>query len=341
MKRSTFISGTTLAAGAFLLPDMQAAAGEDHNAVPHMPPYLKAGDTIAITSPAGYIKTDEIAPAVARLQEWGLRVRVGGTVGRRDCSFGGSDAERAMDMQVLMDDPAVKAILCARGGYGITRILDSLDLTRFRDRPKWLIGFSDITALHLHLTHSHPIASLHAKMCNSFPVEWDKAEPVVQETILSIRDALTGKKMAYAVPPDPANRFGKGAGMLVGGNLSVIQTCMGTRSEIQTRDRILFLEEVGEYPYSLDRMLTNLQRAGKLEGLHGLLIGGFNRIKPDDPGEEFGRTVSEMVMEKVAGKPYPVCFNFPVGHQKNNFALKCGAVHTLVVDEQGAKLTER
>jgi muramoyltetrapeptide carboxypeptidase len=341
MKRSTFISGTSLAAGAFFLPDIRAVAADDPVHSARIPPFLREGDTIAITSPAGYIRNEEIMPAVARLQDWGFRVRVGGTVGKRDCSFGGSDAERAMDLQVLMDDPSVKAILCARGGYGITRIIDRLDLGRLREKPKWLIGFSDITALHLHLTHEHPVASIHSKMCNSFPENWEMAEPVVRETILSIRDVLTGKKMSYEVPSDIANRTGKGTGMLVGGNLSVIQTCMGTGSEIRTKDRILFLEEVGEYLYSIDRMMTNLQRAGKLDGLHGLIIGGFNRIKADDPGEEFGRTVAEIVMEKTAGHSYPVCFNFPVGHQRNNFALKCGVVHDLVVGPDTVRLVER
>jgi muramoyltetrapeptide carboxypeptidase len=162
----------------------------------------------------------------------------------------------------------------------------------------------------------------------------------VQETILSIRKALAGEKMNYSAPPEDHNRFGTATGNLVGGNLSMIQNVMGTHSEIVTAGRILFLEEVGEYLYSLDRMFVNLQRAGKLDKLAGLIIGGFNRIKPDDPGEEFGRTIYDIIHEKVKAYTFPVCFGFPVGHQKNNYALKCGVRHKLVVDANGTSLAE-
>jgi len=231
--------------------------------------------------------------------------------------------------------------MCARGGYGVARIIDKISFTRLRERPKWIIGFSDITALHLHINRNFPMVSLHSKMCNSFPDNWDTAEPIVQETILSIRDALTGTKMKYSVTPDELNRTGIGEGLLIGGNLSIIQNLMGTSSEIATGGKILFLEEVGEYLYSLDRMFMNLKRAGKLSGLKGLIIGGFNKIKTDDPGEEFGKTVYDIVMEKVEKYKYPVCFNFPVGHQKNNYALKCGALHMLTVRKDTVELVEK
>jgi muramoyltetrapeptide carboxypeptidase len=341
MKRKEFLSGALLLAGSTLSPQAKSAGPvSDPSNHPRIPPYLREGDTVAVTSPAGYIRLDEVASAVKTVESWGFRVRLGRTVGLRDCSFGGTDAERTMDMQILMDDPSVKAILCARGGYGVTRILDRLDYSRLRERPKWVIGFSDITAMHLHLHRNLSLASIHSKMCNSFPDDWEKADEIVKDTILSIRDALTGKRLGYASAPHPANREGFGEGNLVGGNLSVIQTCMGTRSEIETKGCILFLEEVGEYPYSLDRMLTNLERAGKFRELKGLVIGGFNRIKADDPGEEFGRTVEDMVLEKTAGMGFPVCFQFPVGHQRNNFALKCGMPHRLTVDAAGARLVE-
>jgi muramoyltetrapeptide carboxypeptidase len=176
-------------------------------------------------------------------------------------------------------------------------------------------------------------------MCNSFPQNWDTAEPVVQETILSIQQALTGTKMEYRTAPDEKNRSGKAEGALIGGNLSIINHLMGTVSEISTAGKILFLEETGEYLYSLDRMFVNLKRAGKLEKLAGLVIGGF-KIKPDDPGEEFGRTLYDIVLEKVKPYQYPVCFNFPVGHQKNNFALKSGAKHKLDVQDAEVILRE-
>jgi muramoyltetrapeptide carboxypeptidase len=244
-----------------------------------------------------------------------------------------------MDLQVMLDDASVKAIMCARGGYGVTRIIDRLSLTRLKDRPKWIIGFSDITALHLHLARFAPIASIHSKMCNSFPADWSAAEPLVQESILSIRHALTGNKSRYPVPADPFNRPGVGEGILVGGNLSIVNHLMGTPSEIDTRGKILFLEETGEYPYSIDRMFVHLKRAGKLSSLAGLVIGGF-RLKPDDPGEEFGRTLYDIVLDKTAPYKYPVCFSFPAGHQKHNVALKCGVRHLLTVRKDDAELAE-
>ena len=337
MRRKEFLGG--LMTGAFSLPAM-AHVPDDSESEHQLPPYLKRGDVIALTSPAGFITLEEVQPAVRQLESWGYRVRIGATIGKRDGSFGGTDAERLRDLQVLIDDPSVKAILCARGGYGVQRVLDGLSLTRLKDRPKWIIGFSDITALHLHLQARQRIASVHSKMCNSFPENWDSAEPIVRETILSLKALLAGEQMSYAAPPDDHNRYGKATGALVGGNLSMILSCMGTKSEIQTTGRILFLEEVGEYLYSLDRMFVNLERAGKLDKLAGLIIGGFNRIKPDDPGEEFGRTLYDIIFEKTRAYKYPVCFQFPVGHQKNNYALKCGVVHQLVVDGSGSVLKE-
>jgi muramoyltetrapeptide carboxypeptidase len=314
---------------------------DEENEVTHtIPAYLRPGDIVAITSPAGFITAEGIRPAVRLLESWGFRIRVGETIGRRDLSFGGTDEERRKDMQAMLDDPSVRAILCARGGYGITRIIDQLDLSRLKEKPKWIIGFSDITALHLQLSRSHRIASLHSKMCNSFPDDWAAADPVVQGSILSIQKALTGEQMRYSAPPDDHDRYGTATGILVGGNLSMILNVMSTRSEIRTDGCILFLEEVGEYLYSLDRMFVQLKRAGKLDRLAGLIIGGFNKIRPDDPGEEFGRTFYDIVHEKISGYSYPVCFNFPVGHQKNNFALKCGVRHCLTVHAEGVQLVE-
>lgn len=341
MKRKEFISGAAMLAGSAFLPGKSFSSTEHSEPELVRPAYLKTGDTIAITCPAGYISLEDIRPAVQQMESWGFKIRLGNTVGKRDFTFGGTDEERAKDLQILLDDPGVKAIMCARGGYGVARIIDKISFTRLRERPKWIIGFSDITALHLHINRNFPMVSLHSKMCNSFPDNWDTAEPIVQETILSIRNALTGTKMKYPVTPDELNRTGIGEGLLIGGNLSIIQNLMGTSSEIATSGKILFLEEVGEYLYSLDRMFMNLKRAGKLSGLKGLIIGGFNKIKTDDPGEEFGKTVYDIVMEKVENYKYPVCFNFPVGHQKNNYALKCGAMHVLTVRKDAVELVEK
>jgi muramoyltetrapeptide carboxypeptidase len=183
------------------------------------------------------------------------------------------------------------------------------------------------------------MASIHSKMCNSFPDDWSKAEPVQTASILSIRQALAGEKMLYTLPPHEKNRVGSAEGLLVGGNLKTIETLAGTPSDINTAGKILFVEDTGEYLYSIDRMFWHLERTGKLSSLKGLIIGGF-KVKPDDPGEEFGRTVYDIVQERVRPYNYPVCFDFPVGHQKNNFALKVGVPHRLEVMNDKVTLTD-
>lgn len=333
MKRKDFLA---------LVPALGIAGvveGEDAESPLIVPPYLKPGDKIAITSPAGYISVEDVRPAQQVLESWGYQVRIGNTIGRRDYSFGGTDQERLMDLQLLLDDHTVKAVMCARGGYGVNRILDQLNFARFKQHPKWVIGFSDITALQLHLLRNCHIASIHSKMCNSFPKDWNNAEPMIRETIVSIKRALEGDRLNYTASPDQNNRAGTAEGVLTGGNLSIIISMMGTASELATDGRILFLEEVGEYMYSLDRMLMTLKRAGKLSKLKGLIIAGFNRIKPDDPGEEFGRNLAEVVMSKVSEFNYPVCFGFPVGHQKENVALRTGVKHKLMVGKDGVELS--
>jgi len=321
------------------LPAFTDGNGDDSLAAirPH---YLKPGDTIGITCPAGSITQQEIQPAMLQMIDWGFNIKVGDTVGKKDFTFGGTDEERASDFQQMIDDPNVKAIMCARGGYGFVRIIDKIDFTKLVAKPKWIIGFSDITVLHCHLNRNYGIATIHSKMCNSFPDDWNKAEPIQIETILSIKQALMGaEKMKYSAPVNPLNKPGKAEGSLVGGNLKTIETLAGTKSDLRTTNKILFVEDTGEYLYSIDRMFWNLKRTGKLEKLAALIVGGF-KIKPDDPGDEFGRTVEEIVLEKVKDYHYPVCFDFPVGHQKNNYALKCGLRHQLAVGEDGVILKE-
>jgi muramoyltetrapeptide carboxypeptidase len=347
MNRKHFLRSLTLAGAG--LPVMQAipalAAAQNNlpvstDAVPLIPPYLKPGDTIGITCPAGYIMLDEIRPAIEQMESWGYKVRPGKTVGMRDFTFGGRDEERIADLQEMLDDPSIHAIMCARGGYGMVRIIDKLDFTSFVNRPKWVIGFSDITVLHCHLSANHPVASIHSKMCNSFPDDWSKADPLQQNTILSIRRALSGEIMEYNTPPSAFNRRGMAEGVLVGGNLKTIESLGGSASSIHTDGKILFVEDTGEYLYSIDRMFWNLKRSGKLSNLAALVVGGF-KVKLDDPGEEFGKTVIDIVMEKVKAFNYPVCFDFPVGHQRNNFAVKCGVMHRLVVGTEGVALKEK
>jgi muramoyltetrapeptide carboxypeptidase len=305
-----------------------------------LPPYLETGDVIGITSPAGYIKLEEIQPAIIQMESWGLKIRIGNSIGQRDGTFGGTDYDRLSDFQGLLDDPSVKAIMCARGGYGIIRIIDQLDFNSFRRRPKWIIGFSDITVMHAHLNKVVQVASIHSKMCNSFPETWSAADPVQQETILSIRDQLFGRKMLFKIPPNPNNRYGMARAELIGGNCKTIESMAGSVSDIKTDQKILFLEDTGEYLYSIDRMFWNLKRTGKLDNLAGLIIGGF-KIKPsEDPAEEFNLSLYQIIMEKIAECKYPVLFDFPVGHQRNNFALKCGVRVSLNVNIDGGLLQE-
>ena len=324
-----------------LTPDPDIMQIQDISPLPLViPPYLKPGDAIGITCPAGAISLAEIQPAVQLIQSWGWQLKIGDTVGKKDFTFGGTDAERAADMQHMLDDPSLKAILCARGGYGCVHIIDQLDFSGLMKYPKWIIGFSDITVMLCHLNRNLNMASIHSKMCNSFPDDWTKAEPVQAQSILSIRQALAGEKMTYTLPtPDSKNRQGIAEGPLVGGNLKTIETLAGTRSDIETAGKILFVEDTGEYLYSIDRMFWHLQRTGKLDRLAGLVVGGF-KVKPDDPGEDYGRTLYDIIWDRVQQFSYPVCFGFPVGHQKDNFALKYGMPHRLEIRPDGITLTE-
>ena len=330
MNRKYFIS-SIIPLGATL----SAIAGqkniEEPDAPLKTPPYLKKEDVIGITCPAGYITLEEIQPAINKIKEWGFEIRLGNTIGKRDFTYGGTDAERLADFQQMLNDKTVKAIMCARGGYGAIRIIDKIDFSNFPLHPKWIIGFSDITVMHSHINRHYNIATLHSKMCNSFPADWSLAEQIQKDTIESIRQCLVGEKMQYSTLPNINNKTGSGTGQLIGGNLKTLETLDGSTSDISTKNKILFVEDTGEYMYSIDRMFWNLKRSGKLSGLKGLIIGGF-KVKKDDTDEDFGKTLEEVVLEKIKEYNYPVCFDFPVGHQKNNYALKCGLKHTLLVN---------
>jgi muramoyltetrapeptide carboxypeptidase len=342
MKRKSFL-GTLFGGPLLASANFQSAHRTEIRILDEIPwripPYLKAGDTIGITCPAGFMTPEEIQPSVQTIKSWGFNLRIGRTVGARDFIFGGTDAERLADLQQMLDDPSIQAIMCARGGYGCVRIIDQLDWKKFMERPKWIIGFSDITVIHAQLNHQFHIASIHSKMCNSFPEISEQVEKGQWESILSIEAALTGKRIEYPIVYDGGNRSGFGQGILAGGNLKTIETLAGSASDLRTEGMILFLEDTGEYLYSVDRMFYNLKRTGKLENLKGLLIGAF-RVKPDDPGDEFGRSVYNIVLEHVADYKYPVCFNFPVGHVKTNYALKCGVRHELNIDSVSVSFKE-
>jgi len=339
MKRKSFIRSSIGVLTASYLPALPKTSTVGDETLFISPTFLKAGDIIGITAPAGYITSDEIRSAVQKMETWGYKIKIGETIDKRDFTFGGTDEERARDFQQMLDDPKIKAIMCARGGYGVVRIIDKLNWDKFKIKPKWIIGFSDVTVIHSHLNKNFGIASIHSKMCNSFPDDWSLAEPIQIETIEAIQLALSGEKMKYTVTPNPQNKLGTADGVLIGGNLKMLETLAGTRSDINTAGKILFVEDTGEYMYSIDRMFWNLKRTGKLSLLKGLIIGGF-KVKVDEDSDDFGRTLQDVVLEKIKAYHYPVCFDFPVGHQRNNYALKCGVKHRLTISSENVILKE-
>ena len=339
MKRKSFIQSSIGALTASYLPGLPKFQTIGDEALFVSPAFLKTGDIIGITAPAGYITSEEIRSAVQKMESWGYKIQIGETINKRDFTFGGTDEERTKDFQQMLDDPKIKAIMCARGGYGVVRIIDKLNWEKFKAKPKWIIGFSDVTVFHSHLNKNFGIASIHSKMCNSFPDDWSLAEPIQIETIEAIQLALSGKKMKYTVTPNPQNKLGTADGVLIGGNLKMLETLAGTKSDINTAGKILFVEDTGEYMYNVDRMFWNLKRTGKLSQLKGLIVGGF-KIKVDEDSDDFGRTLQDVVLEKVKAWHYPVCFDFPVGHQRNNYALKCGVKHRLEVKNENVILKE-
>lgn len=297
-----------------------------------IPPYLKRGDCIGITCPAGYMSAEKARACIDTLQHWGFDVMVGKTLGSRSKNyFSASDEERRDELQAMLDDPGINAILCGRGGYGVGRIIDQLDFTKFKKNPKWIIGFSDITVLHAHLLSKPGIASLHAPMASAF----NEGE---NEFINAFKHAITGKKAKYSAAAHPYNRPGTATAPLVGGNLSLLAHITGTPSDINTKNKILFLEDIGEYIYNIDRMLYQLKRSGKLDKPAGLIIGGFTDMK--DTERPFGKKVYEVIRDVVAQYDYPVCFGFPVSHGKENYALKVGVEYKLSVSKKGVWLTE-
>lgn len=300
-----------------------------------IPPYLKKGDYIGIMCPAGFMEAAKVENCVSKLNEWGFRVHKGKTVGGSSGNyFSGDDNQRLAELQHMLDDDKIKAILFGRGGYGTSRILDRIDFTQFRKNPKWLIGFSDISILHFHLHRNFDIASIHGPMAAAF-----NAEKGNSESVQSLRRLITGMKTRYTCPPHPFNREGQTrATTLVGGNLAMLIHSIGTNSEPNTNNKILFLEDVGEYLYQLDRMMLQLQRAGKLNKLKGLIIGSFTEMK--DTTRPFGKTVEEIIHERLTNLNIPVCYGFPIGHGKENMAVKCGVRYRLIVNGEGSVLEE-
>jgi len=285
------------------------------------PQFLKRGDRIAITCPAKKLP-NPMDDAVALLESWGLEVVPGETLSASWHQFAGDDDLRARDMQRFINDDSIKAIIAARGGYGTVRMIDKVDFSHFKTNPKWLVGFSDITVLHTHLFANYNTKTIHGQM----PVNIPDASKYSLDTL---RRALFGEKFAYEVPAHLLNRTGKTSGMLIGGNLSLLASVLGSVSDFSYDGCILFIEDVGEYLYSIDRMIRALDRAGKLKNLAGMMVGGFTELKDNDI--PFGQTVPEMVMDVVGKYNYPVCFDFPAGHIPDNQSLLLGETLNLEV----------
>jgi muramoyltetrapeptide carboxypeptidase len=297
------------------------------------PPSLKAGDRIAIVAPARKVKSSELEAAVKILKSWGLEVvlpphlqdDVHGYLAARD-------ANRLSDLQTCIDDPSISAIISARGGYGITRILDDVSLQSLKDNPKWLIGFSDITALHLKL-FKEKIMSIHGTMALFF------SRKEAEHSVDTLKKILFGNEVSIHAHNNSFNRIGNAEGLLIGGNLSLINDSLGTSSEVDTDGAILVLEEIDEFYYRLDRMLTQLKRAGKLRSLKGLVIGHMTDLKESEL--PFGEGIERIVMDKVGGYNYPVAFNFPSGHENPNEAWIVGETVSLKVDANGAQVSSK
>jgi muramoyltetrapeptide carboxypeptidase len=300
-----------------------------------IPPYLKPGDTIGILAPAGYMPFQKMQTCIQTLQSWGYNVAKGATTqSRSENYFSGTDEERLNDLQAMLDDRSIKAILCARGGYGLTRIVDKLNFKKFKKHPKWIIGFSDVTVLHAHIYSNYKIATLHAPMAAAF-----NDDEFNNDYIHSFKNALDGKPAEYSCEAHEFNNTGNAKGELVGGNLSLLAHLSGTVSEINTKNRILFLEDVGEYLYNIDRMLLQLKRGKKLDKLAGLVIGGFTDCK--DTERPFGRSAYEIIYDQVKSYDFPICFDFPVSHARENYALKIGVEYELKVTNEVTLLTEK
>jgi len=288
-----------------------------------VPPYLRKGDTIGLVCPAGFMAKEKTDACVEILGKWGFKVIIGKSVGSQYHYFSGTDEERLADLQEMLDNPEIKAILCARGGYGTSRIIDDINWKAFRKNPKWIIGYSDITVLHCHLFQKLGMASVHAPMAGAFADGED-------EFVLSLKKAITGNELSYTIENHAFNRTGEVSGPLIGGNLSLLAHLTGTPSMPSLKGAILFVEDVGEYLYNIDRMLLQLDRAGKLKNLAGMIIGGFTDCK--DTITPIGKTAYELIADRISGYSFPAAFNFPVSHDKFNVALRVGLNHTFKVE---------
>ena len=298
------------------------------------PPYLKVGDTVAIVAPSGVLnnRQKEVSQAVELLNSWGLNTIVGEHVFKQSNHFAGNDHERTSDLQKALDDPNIKAIWCTRGGYGTVRILDKLDYSKFIEQPKWLMGYSDITALHNQI-HNNGVESIHSLMCTSLTDDLNE----IKETVNSFKKAIFGETINYTIEGNNYNKEGKAYGQLVGGNLTLLHTMLGSDTSINTDGKILFIEEIGEYKYHIDRMLQSLKRAGYFDNCKGLIVGNMSKMRINTT--LWGSSVEQLILDALKECDFPILFGFPAGHEDDNRALILGRTIDLSVSKVSSNVS--
>jgi len=298
-----------------------------------IPSAINPGDTIGIVCPAGYMPAEKVKRCILTLKKWGYHVKEGKTLGSKSVNyFSGTDEERLSDLQHMLDNPEIKAIICGRGGYGTTRILDSINWQGFQINPKWIVGFSDLTILHGFMHEQIQVASIHGPMAGAF-----NHDEGINRYTLSLKDMMEGRPINYTSAPHPFDSPGKTEGVLVGGNLCILAHAIGSNAAYQTDGKILFLEDVGEQLYNIDRMMLQLKRAGTFRNLKGLIVGGFTDNRDTD--RPFGKKAYDIIREHVAEYSYPKCFGFPVSHEKENLALGIGLTYQLTIEKTGTILS--
>ena len=295
-----------------------------------IPPKLNKGDKVALIATARHISKNELLPAIEVIHRWGLQIEYGENLFKIHNQFAGSEKERSDDLQKMLDDKSIKAVFCVRGGYGTVRIIDKIDFSFFLNNPKWIVGYSDITVLHNHI-NNFGIASLHASMPINFKDNTAKS-------LNSIYNCLFELQNNIACNPFPLNKFGVAKGEVVGGNLSVIYSLLGSASDINTKDKILFIEDLDEYLYHIDRMIFNLFRNKKFSSIRGLIVGGMTKM--NDNKIPFGKNANEIIFEKTIHLNIPICFNFPSGHLDDNQSIVFGKESSLMVSEKIVELKQ-
>ena len=296
------------------------------------PEHLKSGDTISILAPSGVLNNfdNKITKAINIFKSWGLNVVLGNHIYDKNGHFAGTDKNREKDFQKALDNKNIKAIWCARGGYGAVRIIDKLNFDNYLKNPKWIIGFSDITVIHNKLNFLNS-ESIHAMMITGF-------EDIGQnnDSLSKLKNVLFGDSLSYSIASNKNNKTGKSEGIIVGGNLTLIQSTIGSKTELKMKDKILFIEEIGEYAYHIDRMLYSLKRAGYFENCKGLIVGQISDVKKNTT--DFGRTINELILDVLDEYNFPILFDFPAGHEKTNFPIILGRKVILEVSKSDSKV---